>query len=122
LRAEKVDIKLPKFDISQDMDVKKVLMAEGVRDLFDESSCDLSGMHNGATNDVYISDYLHKAKVKIDAKGTVASAATVAITASRMFRPSPPPIIVDVPFFFGIYYARTNAFLFTGVINDPTSS
>jgi len=116
----KLDIKMPKFDVSQDLDVKEVLKKEGVRDLFDMNNCDLSGITGGVQNGLYVSDYLHKARVQVDAEGTKAAAATVQLVSFRSARRPPPPVTLDVPFFFGIYYARTNSFMFTGVINDPT--
>ena len=54
--------------------------------------------------------------------GTKASAVTYQHIAFRSARIPPAPILVDVPFFFGIYNAKINAFLFTGVVNNPTSN
>jgi len=117
-----VHVSIPKFDVSQEFDVKNALEKEGVRELFNVNKCDLSGITDGVKNGLYVSDFLHKAKVQVDAEGTKASAVTVQHIAFRSARIPPAPIVVDVPFFFGIYNAKINAFLFTGVVNNPASN
>jgi len=79
-------------------------------------------MTQSGSRDLFVSDFLHKAKVQIDSKGTKASAASVVMASRRTISRQHEPIIVDEPFFFGIYYARTNTFLFTGVINNPNET
>lgn len=117
-----VNVKLPKFDVSQELDIKKVLKKERIMDLFDLNNCDLSGITGGLQNGLYVSDFLHKAKVQIDAEGTEASAAAMQVVSFRSIRFPPPPITVDVPFFFGIYNRKVNTFVFTGVVNNPNSN
>jgi len=117
-----VDVKIPKFDVSHDVNVKEVLVNQRVTELFDAKDCDLSGITKTEDNGLYVSDFLHKARVAIDAEGTEAAAATTQMIAFRsMPRAPPPPITVDVPFFFGIYNSMINTFVFTGVISNPNA-
>jgi serpin B len=70
---------------------------------------------------IYIGDVLHKAKVKVDEKGTVAAAATVVemSTGAAAAVAEPPSIVCDRPYAFAIVDENSGAMLFLGTINDP---
>ena len=69
----------------------------------------------------FISDVIHKTRLEVDEKGTVAAAATaVTVTASAMMRPRPAKTLVfDRPFVVLIGDSQTGALLFAGAIEEP---
>jgi serpin B len=71
---------------------------------------------------IYISDVLHKTKVKVDEKGTEAAAATVVAMESGSAAPvaAPPQIICNRPYLFAIVDEKTGTMLFLGAVGDPT--
>jgi serpin B len=71
---------------------------------------------------IYIGDVIHKTKVKVDEKGTVAAAATVVeMTEGAAPVQAPHPVIVcDRPYLIAIVDEKSGAMLFLGAVNDPT--
>jgi serpin B len=69
----------------------------------------------------FISDVLHKTRLEVDEKGTVAAAATaVTMGAAAMLRPRPlKTLVFDRPFAVVIADSQTGAILFAGAIEDP---
>jgi serpin B len=112
---------LPKLDAEFSTDLAKPLANMGMPRAFDADRAQFSGM---ATLDVpiYISRVLHKTKVKVDEKGTVAAAATSVEMSAGAVAPvvAPARIICDRPYLFAIVDEKTGAMLFIGAINDPT--
>jgi serpin B len=109
-------VTLPAFDFKTATDLPPALMALGMRQAFDSSQADLSGIDG--TRDLYVSDVLHQATIAVDEKGTEASAATAVIireTAAVL-----NTLTVDRPFLFFIRHDPTGAILFQGRVLDPT--
>ena len=69
------------------------------------------------SEDLFISDAVHKATIEVDEKGTVAAAATVMV-ASDCFKPEPLKITIDKPFLF--FIRSGNHVIFAGRVVDPT--
>jgi len=110
-----VQLTMPKFKISSEMDLKQVFTKLGHGKLFDVSvNHDYSKM---ATGPVAISDAVHQATVEVDEKGTVAAAATSVAMMLRCAPAEPVIIQVDSPFLFFIH--RDDKVLFTGRIVQP---
>ena len=106
---------LPRFTTTQSFDLTKELESMGMPSAFNDTS-NLSGM-NGMTNDLYVSDVLHKAFVKVDESGTEAAAITLVKVHSRSQSNS---FIVDHPFIFLIRENGSGSILFIGRVIDPT--
>jgi serpin B len=88
----------------------------GMPDAF-SGGADFSGMAKGQ---LFISEVVHKAFVKVNEEGTEAAAATAVI----MGRGAPPPVPTfraDHPFLFLIRENTTGSILFVGRVVDPTS-
>eukprot|EP01026_Neomeris_dumetosa_P026354 TRINITY_DN21533_c0_g1_i13.p1 TRINITY_DN21533_c0_g1~~TRINITY_DN21533_c0_g1_i13.p1 ORF type:complete len:138 (-),score=19.97 TRINITY_DN21533_c0_g1_i13:417-782(-) len=99
------------------------LKSMGIKDAFNQASADFSQMVDLSTtpNNVFISEGFHKAKIVVDEKGTVASAATgLSITALAMILPS--DFYVDEPFVFMIVHKPSQQVLFMGKVVDPSES
>lgn len=69
-----VDILLPKYEISSDIDLIETLNSLGITSAFDASRADFSNMTNSS---VCVSKMLHKAKIEINEDGGQAAAITL---------------------------------------------
>lgn len=111
--SQKLNIHMPEFTFEQDLDVKKVLKAMHVRDLFNANDADLGRM---TPERLFISDFLHKARITVNKEGTEAAAASAASATARVLI-IPEEVHINRPFIFSIY-ERGNI-LFLGRIADP---
>jgi serine protease inhibitor len=119
LRAQKVQLFLPKFKLESSLDLNRTLSAMGMRDAF-TSAADFSGMDG--TRLLFISSVFHKAWGEVNEEGTEAAAATavvVGLTAVRKSPPPPPVFRADHPFLFFIRDTASSALLFMGRLADP---
>lgn len=91
----------------------------GLVTAFESARADFSGL--SATPGFCISDIVHKARIEVDEKGTVAAAATAETgTLGAVYRPdNPPEFDVDHPFLFLIHDDTDGGILFLGRVLDP---
>jgi serpin B len=92
----------------------------GMRQAF-EYGADFSKMT--PSNDLWISNVIHKAFIEIDEEGTEAAAATAVVMTIESVGPNDPPrpkeFIADHPFLFYIIDDETQAILFMGRLMEP---
>lgn len=113
---------LPKFKLEAEMELNDILRDIGIKDLFDRSAADLSGMDQ--TRLLYASKVVHKAYVDINEEGTEAAAATAMAIQLRCgsFSSEPPvEFRADHPFLFFIRAESAKAILFLGRVMKPQS-
>ena len=116
LRSQRIHVTLPKFKITQRVDLADKLSSMGMSSAF-TSAADFSGM-NGK-RDLFISKVIHHAFVAVDEEGTEAAAATAVIMArASAVRPA-LDFKADHPFLFLIRDAKTNSILFLGRLQNP---
>lgn len=113
-----VNLAVPKFDISSQLDLRDGLEALGVKDIFDPAKSNFAPMTDDR-EDIMLSEAKHAARVKIDEEGCTATAFTVMMLDGTG---GPPPEEVDFtldrPFLFAI--TGTDGLpLFVGVVNQP---
>ncbi|MEQ1906500.1 MAG: serpin family protein [Pirellulaceae bacterium] len=106
-----VIVRLPKFNMSAEMQLNDVLQQLGIKTAFGPRA-DLSGI---AGEPMYVSAVIHKAFVQFDEKGTVATAATVGVASSSI----PPSFVADHPFLILIRDRKSGAILFLGRVENP---
>jgi serpin B len=81
---------LPKFKLSAQFSLAKILAAMGMTDACSPQA-DFSGMDGG--RDLYLSAVIHKAFVEVNEEGTEAAAATgVMMQSMAVMRPRPTPV------------------------------
>ena len=80
MSSVKVDLYLPKFTTESEFALSKTLRAMGMLDAF-SMAADFSGMTD--TDELFISEVLHKAFVDVDEEGTEAAAATAVIMEAK---------------------------------------
>jgi serpin B len=90
----------------------------GIEDAFISGRADLSGIDG--THQLFVTDVLHKAFVKLDEKGTEAAAATAVVIAPGSAGPDPATLEAVRPFIFLIWDHSTGAILFVGRVVDPS--
>ena len=118
----RVNLTLPKFDVTQDGDIGERVRALGITEAFDQWRADFSPiMGDGLSpeNNVYLSKVLHGARVTVDEKGCVGAAYTVMVANAGAM---PPPdqevdMVLDRPFLFSVLSEGVP--VFAGIVNDP---
>jgi serine protease inhibitor len=126
LKFEKHEISLmiPVFELSKDIDLRKILTSLGLENLFKPRQSELNNiLSNSATTNVCTKENIHitsaeqKNKIIVNEKGTVAVSFQSFISnyATGASMGIVDPFIVDRPFIFMI-----NNGAFIGIINDPT--
>ncbi len=118
-RSQKVNVYLPRFEMTVPTTLNDPLKAMGMTLAFDPREADLTGISTAEPR-LYISDVLHKAFVKVDERGTEAAAATAVIVAAGSAQMEEPPTFrADHPFLFAIRHEGTGTLLFLGRVMDP---
>ncbi|WP_312109855.1 serpin family protein [Brevibacillus reuszeri] len=113
------EIKLPRFKVEFEQQLKEPLKSMGLTVPFDEVEADFSGIAPVPPN-LFISAITHKTIVEVNEKGTEAAAVTsVHIAQSSAPIDTPFQMTINRPFFFAIEDRQTNAWLFVGSIVEP---
>jgi serine protease inhibitor len=115
-------VKLPRFKVDYEGELRSALAALGMNRAFDESHAQFEHVHSDQPP-VSLGRVVHRAMGDVNEEGTEAAAVTLA----QMFRGSamnqkPPELfhmIVDRPFLMLIRDDKTRSVLFMGWINDP---
>lgn len=116
LHDEKVDVKIPSFELSFETDLRENLQQLGIVDAFHPLAADFQLMSETMT---YISAVLHKATISIDEQGSEAAAVTDVIFGGYssngvvVERPS-IEFHADRPFIYAITEVSTGAIVFIG--------
>ena len=114
----RVNMSIPKFDVSSDRDLTSGLKSLGVTDVFNESKSDFGGIIDKQPEPVVLADANHAVRVAIDEEGVTAAA----YTEIRMANTSVPQDVLeftlDKPFVFAIT-GPGNTILFAGVVENP---
>ena len=114
LSKELVDLMIPRFETSSDLDINSILKKLGIRTAYDSIKADFS---NFSSAQLWIDTVKHIANISVDEKGTEAAAVTVAMMAGATPDAPKPQFIefhADRPFIFAITEKTTGAILFLG--------
>jgi len=118
-----VILALPKFKMTLPLALNSFLQNLGIKSAF-STSADFSKMT--PSNDLVISDVIHKAFIEINEEGTEAAAATAVVMTIESIGPHDPPrpkeFIADHPFLFYIIDNETKAILFMGRLMEPSAN
>jgi serpin B len=118
LRETRLSVFLPKFKVTSDFELAKVLKAMGMKQAFDEQKADFTGMYKGSER-LYIQEVVHKTFTDVNEEGTEAAGATAVILGPG----APAPDVnfhADHPFVFLVRENRSGSVLFVGRVVDPT--
>lgn len=114
MKSQYVEVFLPQFKIEKNYEIKHYLEALGLRDIFDESRADLSGIAAGGR--LYVSKLMHKSYIEVTEEGTEASAVTGSNIVEKQL-PESSVFRADHPFLFII--RKDDIILFSGKVSCP---
>ena len=112
-----INLSVPKFDVSAETDLKKTFSDLGITDVFDRTRSDYSPLCD--TQEMFLSEAEHAARVKIDETGCTAAAYTALIlNGTGGMPPDEVDFVLDRPFIF-VVTGGGGLPLFAGVVNQP---
>ncbi|XP_044765721.1 serine protease inhibitor 77Ba-like [Coccinella septempunctata] len=110
---EDVNVFLPKFSISSDLNMNVVLDKMGLKEVFDSQKADLLNMVNQY---LYVSRLIQKAEIDVDEEGTIAAAAS---GAAVTYKQQTPKFNANRPFIYSIVDMEAKSVVFNGVFRNP---
>lgn len=116
-----MSLSLPKYASRYEDSLKDELSQLGMEMAFDPALADFSRMNAAGEKNLYISEVKHKTYVRVDEKGTEASAATsveVSVTSMPVYECL---LMFDRPFIYGIVDNQTGLPLFFGILENPAA-
>ncbi|MCK4806600.1 MAG: serpin family protein, partial [Candidatus Aegiribacteria sp.] len=113
-----VYLSMPRFEFSRSMQLSQMLRTLGMESAFG-GGADFSGFTGSP--DLFISEVLHKAFVKVDETGTEAAAATAVVMGITAMPPQPVQMNIDRPFMFFILDRESGSIVFMGRVMDPSA-
>jgi serpin B len=115
LKNEDIGLVMPKFEFSSSFNLRSALTTMGMGLAFSDKA-DFSGMTG--SNDLFLSDMLHRSFVSVGEAGTEAAAATASVLGTgRSARVH--EVTIDAPFIFLIRDVRTGSIFFIGRVTNP---
>jgi len=118
LGRQKVNVVLPRFKMTSDLELRDALSALGMRDAFTDKA-DFSGMDG--THYLFLSQVVHQAYIEVNEEGSEAAAATGVVMKLRATPAPPPEFRADHPFLLLIRDTRNGSILFLGRVANPSS-
>jgi len=119
LTPQPVILDMPRFKVETDASFVEILQDLDMTSAFVPGAADFSGMDG--TQNLYITDVLHKAFIDVAEKGTEAAAATAVIMGVGAM-PTGLMISADHPFLYFLRDQPTGAILFMGRVLDPSKN
>lgn len=115
-----INVALPKFDVSADLDLIATLQSMGVTDIFDMAVADFTPLGAETDDPLYVSRAQHAARVTVDEEGCEAAAYTVIMVECGAEMPPEEEVdfVLDRPFLFAVT-SDDNLPLFLGTVNRP---
>lgn len=108
-------VAIPKFRLHYTKSLIEPLKELGIIDMFDSNAADFEKLRK--ENDVYVSDVMHKAVIKVNEVGTTASAST-AVKLNPLSAGTSTNFVADHPFAFYIVHEESGLVLFYGKVFD----
>ena len=116
----KVYTVMPEFKSDYSAELNEYLMALGVKDAFNDSKADLTGIADPSAGRLYVSHVIHKTHIEVDRKGTKAAAATGITLDVKGAMPmeEQKEVICNRPYAYMIVDASTMNPIFIGTVNN----
>lgn len=115
-----IELTLPKFESSYEDGLIDELSKLGMEIAFDSYNADFSLMQTNRNKDLFISQVKHKTYVKVDEKGTEASAVTSVAPEATSMPVEVTSVVFDRPFTYSIIDVTTGIPMFIGIMENPT--
>ena len=117
LHMKNLELTMPAFQISFDIDLKQVLRSMGITSMFDPENANFTEMSN---DELFVKDVFHRAHINVNEKGSEAAATTTVIQGTRSLPQDVSEFRVDRPFIYIIYDIRNRIPLFVGRMLNPS--
>ncbi|MFE9746003.1 serpin family protein [Saccharothrix saharensis] len=118
LDHDRVELFLPKLDLSVNVSLADALQQVGVRTMFGRDA-DLTGLSPDPR--LYVDDVVHEAVLRLDEQGFEGAAATAVVMRMTSFIPAEPArtVRVDRPYLLLVRHADTGAIYFLAQVAKP---
>jgi serpin B len=118
LDHDRVELFLPKLDLSVNVSLADALQQVGVRTMFSRDA-DLTGLSPDPR--LYVDDVVHEAVLRLDEQGFEGAAATAVLMRLTSFMPAEPArtVRVDRPYLLLVRHAETGAIFFLAQVAKP---
>lgn len=114
-----VNAAIPKFESEFLVELSDTLKAMGMKDAFDITSADFSGIGSSTQGNLFISRVVHKTYIAVNELGTKAGAATlVEMTAGSAMPDEIKTVYLDRPFVYMLIDCEVNLPVFIGTVMD----
>ena len=113
--ATSITIRIPKFTIKSDLDLKDHLSAMSMGRMFNEGQADFSQL---SSQQVFVSQMIQSSLIQVNEEGSEAASATAAAMDLRL---GSAPFIADRPFIFLVRHEESRLVLFIGHFASPQS-
>lgn len=113
----RVNLSMPKFDVSGQLNLIQGLQAMGITDVFDPAVSDFTPMTT-ELDEIYVTQATHAARVAVDEEGVTAAAFTAMAMGGSGMPEDEVDFTLDRPFLFVLTSAAGQP-LFAGVVNQP---
>ncbi|XP_036178357.1 serpin B7 isoform X3 [Myotis myotis] len=114
MRHQYVKVFIPQFKIEKKYEIKRYLQALGLRDIFDETRADFSGIASGGR--LSLSKLMHDSYIEVNEDGTEAAAVSENTIVEKLL-PESTVFRADHPFLFVI--RKNDIILFSGKVSCP---
>ncbi|MEU4739345.1 serpin family protein [Actinosynnema sp. NPDC023658] len=118
LAPDRVELFLPRLDLSVNASLGQALQQVGVRTMFGRAA-DLGGLSPDPR--LYVDDVVHEAVLRLDEQGFEGAAATAVVMRMTSFIPAEPArtVRVDRPYLLLVRHADTGAIFFLAQVAKP---
>lgn len=112
-----VNMSVPKFDVSSEIDLEDGLSKLGITDIFDPDISDFTPLTD-SIDTVRLDKATQASRVMIDEEGCKAASLTIMLNAGAARPTGEVDFVLDRPFIFEIM-SETGLPLFVGIVNNP---
>ncbi len=120
-RYMRINLSLPKFDITSKADLVRSMENLGVTDIFQIGTANFDSIFSDSNREVFVNKIDHAARVGIDEDGVTAAAFTAIYMAGAGQPEDEVDFVLDRPFVF-VITSQDGLPLFTGVVNQVEAS
>ena len=113
----RINLSMPKFDVSGQLNLIQGLQAMGITDVFDPAVSDFTPMTT-ELDEIYVTQATHAARVAVDEEGVTAAAFTAMAMGGSGMPEDEVDFTLDRPFLFVLTSSQGQP-LFAGVVNQP---
>lgn len=119
-----VDLSMPKFEQEDEIDMSDLLRDMELGIIFDQNQADFSKMGTMNGYPLFVSKVIQKSAVRVDERGTEATAATEVEMDTAALpmenQKGPVKLVLDSPYAYFIMDSESGIPLFMGVMDDPS--